>query len=56
MILINHEVSRKGMHLLRFDCVDHNTKLQNFYVKSGFKKQGTSDGHALFQKRYVGRG
>ncbi len=44
-------LSEKGKRMLRLDCVESNEKLNQFYEKQGFIKQGVSDEHTLFEKR-----
>jgi len=40
----------EGIHTLRLDCVENNTKLNSFYENSGFEKQGANHAFSLYQK------
>ena len=47
---IEHDTKQKGFNTVRLDCIENNIKLNQFYTRCGYEKQGGRYGFSLYQK------
>ena len=47
---IEYDSKQKGFNTVRLDCIENNKKLNLFYARCGYEKQGKRYGFSLYQK------
>lgn len=50
---IEQMAKQTGITMIRLDCVTHNKKLNDFYVRCGYIYLGTRHGFSLYEKKLV---
>lgn len=50
---IENKIKHDGKTMIRLDCVAHNKKLNDFYVRCGYTYLGTQHDFSLYEKKLV---